>query len=238
MDKHTFWSWLAGLADGEGCFYLIHQRGVFTARFAIGLRCDDWQMLKMVADYASCGVFKRKLAQRGNEHPTIRWEVAAIDECIALIDGFESGVGLQSKKRRDYELWKEAVGLIDVHGGGAYSAAAERLLCLTQELHDVKEFSPLAADGYADFLGRGLDSHTDKSRTRTGRSSSIFWESEAGLKQKEWRAARYAKVTQAQVQEIVAKRAEGDTLRAIAKQYGISAQTVSNFVQGKYAKRS
>lgn len=219
-----YWDWLAGFIDGEGCFFLSQTRGVYSARFAIGLRADDAEVLVKARELAGeIGVFKLKHGTRGKENDTVRWETNTIDENLALIAGIDSGIGLQSKKGRDYALWREAVLLMNEHGGGKHSAASARLAEIKESLHAVKKF---VQPDSVPTLGRG--SRTDKSRTRTGRSGSQFWASEAGqeMRQRRWGHGILP------VEEVLADLATGMTQQAVAAKRGISQQSVSRIARG------
>lgn len=98
--------WFAGLVDGEGCFSIT----ALKAQFIIGLRDDDRPMLERVrADLGGPG--KIYCIDRGANdvrRPMARWNISRRNELLWLtrfFDFFE----LQSKKRRDYDVWREAV---------------------------------------------------------------------------------------------------------------------------------
>lgn len=234
-----FWSWLAGLADGEGCFTIFVTSGAFHAKFAIAMRIDDWRVLHHAKVASGLGILLTKggTAGRGNEKPAYHWGISTIDECKALITGLDSGCGLLSKKRRDYEIWKEAVGLLDRYGGGRHSEVYGRLGELKQNLHSVKVYHPEISDGAELHTGRG--GAGTYATAKTGRSSTEFWASDTpeARRAKQWRQLRYAKLSQDDIDEIVRRDLAGESRVHIARDFGITPGLISKFASGQYLRR-
>lgn len=232
-----FWAWLAGLLDGEGCFTLMRDprppRRIRTT-VAVSLRIDDWRILKAVYDRAGIGNLRTTqagLGARPNAHPVVTWQVSKIDECRAIIDGLDSVGGLRAKKARDYEIWREAVALTSQYGSGVHSEVAERLSFLKEEMHRTKKWDEDYARGAYDIpVNR-------RTAPRTGRSSSQHWASKAGVPGKLLRQRLYARLTQEQVDDILARVAVGERRAVLAEEYGVSIQLIGNFVRGERAKR-
>lgn len=110
----SFGYWLAGLTDGEGCFHArahIRKRdGAHTlvAYFAIKMRADDISMLQRVMDILDVGkiyIHDEKLSKwpQADYHVVHRYDLANV--IIPLFDMYP----LQSKKQRDYAIWRKIV---------------------------------------------------------------------------------------------------------------------------------
>jgi len=242
MASDGFWTWAAGIFDGEGCFFLVYDkaRGSHYARFAIGLRADDWRVIQMIKDEAGFGSIRKKFpspnAPKGS-NPAVSWEVATHDGCVALLQGLRSGYGLRSKKARDFELWAEAVELISEHGRGRHTVAGPRLVEIKEELHRVKRWSPERAEGFQSITGRDGDGTTAEHKPKTGRSSSAFWASPESIPAKTLRQRLYAKLTQAQIDEIVSRVLAGERRVALAREFGVSPQLIGKFINGGAPRR-
>lgn len=107
---------LAGFTAGEGCF-LIHKcnrpnlRASYHCRFHIELRDDDRAYLKELQHTLQMGkIYDMPARPRPsrNGQPTARLVIYAINECIQLVRFFEK-YPVPTKKRGDFEIWKQAV---------------------------------------------------------------------------------------------------------------------------------
>lgn len=126
-----FGHWPAGFIDGEGCFTVYKQkpryrikrerrpgkgqwnRGTTKAdyrpRFSLALRDDDIKILEEIAERLQIGRIHRKHTQaKGNAHSAAQWNVMDHNGCMKLIRLLER-FPLRAKKKRDFELWREAV---------------------------------------------------------------------------------------------------------------------------------
>ena len=246
MDTLQFWTWLAGLSDGEACFSVTHTGGASTAygtHYFLALRADDWRVLHFAQQRAGVGSLRQRPA-RGTSKPAVAWEVRGYEDSIALRDGLNLGGGLQSKKALDFALWSEAVDLIHLYGGGKHSTAGPRLAELKAELHAVKPYSEERAEGYQQFNGKGFVKGIDpevaraeRVNLRRARSARNLWASEAAQDMKLQRQRAYSKLSQADIDDIVVRVAAGERRAEIAAQYGISIGLISKFVSGKYLRR-
>ncbi|MES2360102.1 MAG: LAGLIDADG family homing endonuclease [Gemmatimonadota bacterium] len=119
--------WFTGLVDGEGCFSISTNK----AQFIVAMRLDDRPMIERIReDLGGIGSLyvKDKLAE-APRRPGIRWEVVKRDEVLWLtrfFDFFE----LRSKKRRDYEIWREAV--IDWYCSGSPAVFEQYIVPIKQ----------------------------------------------------------------------------------------------------------
>ena len=105
-----FGYWLAGFADGEGCFIMRKTSGrCYTFSFIITLRDDDADILEECA--ARTGLGKVSYCKgRGTSRDQARWIVANKVDCFLLVGLFDT-YPLRAKKKRDYAIWREAVML-------------------------------------------------------------------------------------------------------------------------------
>lgn len=258
MDKQLdssdqlFWAWLAGFSDGEACFSISHTGGsgsAYSTRYSIGLRADDWRVLKMARDRTGLGYLRRTPKQHSS--PQITWGVYSNAECLVLRDGLAGSIGLMAKKARDFALWSNALDLIFRYGGGTHSPVGEQLAEIKAKLHQMKLFSKEMAEGHEEFNGAGFVpkraghprpvpqlERVERSSRRMAIASKEFWASDAGVESRAARQLRYAKLTQEQIDEIIARvQAGGETRTAIAKDFGISIGLITKFMRGDYLRR-
>lgn len=133
--------YLAGIVDGEGCFYIARANGGRTLMcgFIVHLRADDRPLLEYLCEGTGLGgIYKGRREKVGTDQPSYRWGVTRKDECGRLIALFEQ-FPLKSKKRRDFILWAEAVRAWERQDYPYMEA-------LKETLSRVREFSPLPAD--------------------------------------------------------------------------------------------
>lgn len=241
VDDSLFWSWLAGFSDGEACFALRlsggHGRQTYTASFVLGLRADDWRLLQAIQRRTGLGYLRSIPRKDGN--PQVTWTVTATADCAALATGLRRGCCLFSKKRRDFDLWSQAVDLLMIHGGGQIrSAAAAELAVLKENLHGVKRYSEDFADGWAERQGRRSTPRPSVGpRTRHARAAKRFWNEDRGTAEKLIRQKRYARLSQEQVNSIVDRALAGERRVDLAKEYGVSRQLIDNILAGKALRR-
>lgn len=104
MDE-DFGHWFAGLADGEGCFYI--GGGNVGCQFLMELRADDGQMLEEIRDELGFGRIHYSISDSART-PTCRLEVTRRKDCLSLVHLFDK-YPLRSKKARDFAIWRRAV---------------------------------------------------------------------------------------------------------------------------------
>ncbi|MGA3292149.1 MAG: LAGLIDADG family homing endonuclease [Candidatus Microgenomates bacterium] len=109
--------YVSGLVDGEGCFSLNFRQDLkknrinspmyfrWHAVFAIVLRADDADLLKMIKDGLACGDISYSST-------FVRYQVQNTDDLLNKIIPFFSLHKLYGKKAKDFNLWKEAVEII------------------------------------------------------------------------------------------------------------------------------
>lgn len=108
--------WFSGFTDGEGCFTIgkrndKHPCASYRCRCIISLRDDDRAILEEIRDTLEMGVIYDKPASTyggRNGQPSTVFQVCSIKECAELVKVFEK-YPLRAKKKRDFEIWKQAV---------------------------------------------------------------------------------------------------------------------------------
>ena len=114
--------YIAGFVDGEGCFALKFRRDVRRERisaptyfywdieFIIALRNDDREILEKIRDTIGCGTVR--VTQK-----EARYTVNALENLQNMVVPFFEKFPLRAKKRHDFELWKEALSLLNKNKG-------------------------------------------------------------------------------------------------------------------------
>lgn len=119
--------WLVtGFVDGEGCFSLFVRKDMqrrvnsvatyyrWQVVFAIGLRGDDKRILDQIKDFFDCGScsLTYKTTRGVHNFGQCHYLVASPSELLHKVVPHFEKFPLQTKKGIDFELWKEAVGII------------------------------------------------------------------------------------------------------------------------------
>lgn len=112
VDRDIFGHWLSGFVDGEGCFDLAVSRRWGAARLSIGLRSDDGEILHQIRAFWRCGtiILDPRIGKPG--HPKLSLQIGRTEHLAAIIVPHFDAYPLRAKKRRDFAIWKEAVGLL------------------------------------------------------------------------------------------------------------------------------
>lgn len=110
--------YVAGLTDGEGCFDLQFRKDVHTKKsvqrvyyywkvqFVINLRKDDQELLEKTKGIFNCGLI------HFTKNDEVRYSIQKVEELHNIIVPFFKEHSLHGKKKKDFELWAEAVNLI------------------------------------------------------------------------------------------------------------------------------
>jgi len=108
-------SWLAGLTDGEGTFKLhTTPRGKYVQReigFKIELRDDDTKALNLIQELLGCGtvVFHERKKPKVKAKPMATFKSCSLADLAEIIVPLFSAYPLQTKKAREFEIWKHIV---------------------------------------------------------------------------------------------------------------------------------
>lgn len=115
-------SYIAGLTDGEGCFYVVlterdklkHPRAHIHAKshFYIKLREDDLPVLQEVRKFLGYGFIYFQNEKRKNHNPCYRFEVNSNRDKLKLIDFFKKHPLHSPKKKRDFEIFSRVTMMI------------------------------------------------------------------------------------------------------------------------------
>lgn len=144
MTEHQYSSlpgdYVAGLVDGEGCFYLVFRSEVNRNRlgnpkyyrwipyFAIDLRVDDYKILDQIKDTLDCGkVYVTNSVVKGNSKKHAHYNVQDLDSLHKKVMPFFEKHQLRAKKLQDFKLWCQALEILYRHKGKI----------LTKEQHEV-----------------------------------------------------------------------------------------------------
>lgn len=117
-----------------------------TLRAEITLRDDDRDVLEDIRRTLGLGVVGRRPSRGPNWAPTATWRVSGRRECQLLVQVLDQ-VPLRSKKKRDYMLWREIVGLYAQFtrgGSGARTANdpfIQQITLLTDQLKETRTYA-------------------------------------------------------------------------------------------------
>jgi hypothetical protein len=117
IDRQGFGHWISGFIDGEGHFQLAIQRregrggGHPTAKFTLGLRDDDAEILGLIQAFWQCGtmIFDPRLGKPG--HPKMCLQISRIEDLHEIVVPHFDAFPLRAKKRRDFEVWRKGIEL-------------------------------------------------------------------------------------------------------------------------------
>lgn len=159
--------WVTGLADGEGSFVAtltyrhrvgskgqaIHSVDI-NHRFSLALRADDNQTIVKLARFFGCGHVGDKKAPKSkpDANPQRIFRVDAKNELMETVIPHFERFPLQSKKGRDFEIWKEIVKFVDAELSGTkgwvrrFPEKLERLQEMCDALAAIRQFRT-AIDG-------------------------------------------------------------------------------------------
>ena len=110
--------YIRGLVDGEGCFNVKvwqdkrpNRTYRVEVKFFIALRDDNYHLLEKVKDFFQCGRIELAVKAHGNKKTQWRYVVARKEELANIIIPFFENYPLIGAKKKDYDLFKEAVNL-------------------------------------------------------------------------------------------------------------------------------
>jgi hypothetical protein len=101
---------LAGLLDAEGHLGIVPNNGDgWRCHCSVNLRDDDRDVLEDFRAKLGIGRLNQVSARNGSR-PQVVWKIASKVECQVLVDLLDVHP-LRGRKRAEYEIWREAVGL-------------------------------------------------------------------------------------------------------------------------------
>lgn len=105
----SFGYWFSGLVDGEGCFQIFRANKTgYACSFHIAMRADDTPVLELARDTLGIGGLHTYYPKNRNAFSS--WQVRSRNEC-ALLKEVLLKFSLRSKKRKDFDLWSQAIEL-------------------------------------------------------------------------------------------------------------------------------
>ena len=149
-----FYSWLSGLIDGEGYFLITKTKSkrsvsgyLYFPLFGISLRSDDLKILYKINNQTGLGKIYKK-PRYGNDSKNANqahsWIVSGVKQCMKLIDILED-YPLQSKKHRDYVIWKTFTIAKAEHGRKTPESLCEYYFLSIKE---IRKFNQVLVNGY------------------------------------------------------------------------------------------
>lgn len=140
----SFGNWLAGFADGEGCFCIrTHSNSsTFSCKFSIKLRDDDSAILYQIRETLGVGRLYPYQGSSGNS--ATAWEVQALSNVIHVIIPLFEQYPLRAKKARDFTLWARAARIM--HTGAHLKAhGRDEILRLKEEMEQGRKYDKRTA---------------------------------------------------------------------------------------------
>ncbi len=132
-------SYLSGFATAEGCFSISHSAAArFQPVFQLKVRRDDMALLSELRDRTECGrIYQQSGWNRSS--PSTSWMVFSqrdLGHLCRVFDRFPP----RGRKRREYEIWREAVH--EYAKAGPRAPIHERLRELRSQLAEERAYSP------------------------------------------------------------------------------------------------
>lgn len=138
----THGDYVAGLVDGEGCFYvnIYHFKKYPSAvpqtriHLYIKLREDDLVILEQVQEFLGIGHIYYQAEKRKHHQPCYRYEINKREELKEVIKFFDKHPLHSPKKARDLDRIREMLSIIDSKEHLKPKGIA-RIKHLKQEMH-------------------------------------------------------------------------------------------------------
>jgi len=134
--------YIAGLTDGEGCFYInLHRFKKYPnanlqtrIHFYIKLRQDDLPILQAVQNTLGFGHINYQRETRSNHSPCYRYEVSDRQELRRLMHFFDNHLLISPKKMRDKQRIETILAIID-SGDHLTESGLSRIRQIKTEMH-------------------------------------------------------------------------------------------------------
>jgi len=113
--------WLSGFSDGEACFMacITKKEKHFNVAYAIRLRADDSRLLENIRRFfRNCGTISKYSKEKVNKYDKANRQPVAFYRIASIKDLYEKVIPvfvkypLKSKKRKDFEIWKQIIELL------------------------------------------------------------------------------------------------------------------------------
>jgi len=137
-------NFIAGFVSGEGCFYVTVSSSSLKAHcgFSIRVRADDLELIRTIwraLDFA--GNIHHISAKRYRynwdsiqRHDAVMLIVRKLDELTNNIIPFFDKYPLRGQKRRNYEIWRQVVMMME-RGEHRTAEGLEKILALKAEMN-------------------------------------------------------------------------------------------------------
>jgi hypothetical protein len=155
MDDRDFGNFVAGFVAGEGCFYVsvshkLIGRTQVDCGFSIRLRNDDRELLQAIHRtlkysgniYDIPGYISRPTRDHTKRNDAVYLLIRNIDELLNYVIPFFDRYQLHGRKRRNYEIWKEAVAILAC-GEHTTPEGLDRVIAIKARLN---QYQPEGAD--------------------------------------------------------------------------------------------
>lgn len=144
-------AWFTGLIDGEGYFQLTQRNTgtrAFQVELIINLREDDILVQEEIRRTLKIGRLyhinesgARAKGERASDQ--VRWRCTRIADIMRILIPLFDTYQLHSKKRRDFEIWREAATIVYQHKH-LLPAGRRRMVELVRDLKIFRHMTPLA----------------------------------------------------------------------------------------------
>lgn len=111
IKKNNFAAWLTGFTDGEGCFLLYEKTSKqrANAHFVLALKADDILTMRHIKAFLKCGHLGIYPYSGHRQGKMARYAATKIPDLLKNIISHFDKYPLMTKKKRDYQIWKEGV---------------------------------------------------------------------------------------------------------------------------------
>lgn len=112
--------YVAGFIDGEGCFVIVVSKHKTTklrrdarVSFQIEVRDDDREIIESIQKTLGCGRIYHLSYERYGWKPHVKLMVSRINDLVTKIIPFFARYPLRAKKKHSFELFCQAVSVIE-----------------------------------------------------------------------------------------------------------------------------
>ena len=114
--------YIAGLVDGEGCFYVNirppdkrwpQAKPSVETHFYLKMKKEEWVLLQMVKKFFGCGAVYYQKEKRSNHTACYRYEINSQRDIQGVLIPFFDRHPLKSSKRKDYSIFRKIALIIE-----------------------------------------------------------------------------------------------------------------------------